>query len=59
MVKLAMFAAGISPEWTPPPQKQVYDNDTGTVKTKPFSFHKSRFYKTNLSRIMFRKSILE
>ena len=37
MVKLAMFAAGISPEWTqPPPQSLIQngqENERGTVKT--------------------------
>ena len=33
MVKLAMFAAGISPELTTPPQKHLQDqNGMGTVK---------------------------
>ena len=36
MVKLAMFAAGISPEWTQPPPpliQNVQENERGTVKT--------------------------
>lgn len=32
MVRLAMFAAGITPDWSPSPQIQMQETGRGTVK---------------------------